>query len=495
VSDRAIGCVCDLARAHGTAFSPAQRLACHAATGAHRLSDADNALWRLLFAVDPLPHGTRAKQVTLIVGRQAGKSLFAAYATVFTALHPSAVVGMRPGESRHAILIAPTVRQASRLLKYVRDILRNVAPKMIAASRKDEIELRNGVTVAVWTARHAALRGLQIVSLVVDEAAHHFEVGPRAITDLISAARPAMAHVRNPVLLLITSPWAKAGAVFEAWRGRQSTAPALLCMQASSATFWPAFPKDVLEAEAKRDPENYRREYCAEFLDTIGCLFDSELLEACVVAGRKFLPSLKGVRYVGAIDAATVTDSFVVGIAHAHDGRLIVDQLHGWTPGAGKPLRLDKLIPDLADRLTAYHVQAVVGDQYSAAAMSELLSRHGIHYRQAAFTVQSKMDFYGALRERVNNSTIELLDHEPSLRELRQIERRALQGGAWRIEAPRGAGHHDDYADVLALLAFELRTSRHNRRAVFGQDSDYTPPGGRDLWLPLVPGQRMLREL
>lgn len=485
MNDRPIRCVCDLAAMHGTKFSPAQTLACHAITGRHRLDDAAGALWADLFAVDALPYGERARQVCLVVGRQAGKSLFAAYTVCFCALHPDATAGMRSGEVRHAILIAPTVRQASRLLKYVRDILRVVAPGSILADRKDEIELRNGVTIAVWTARHAALRGLQIVALVVDEAAHHFEVGPRAISDLISAARPAMAHVRNPITLLISTPWAKAGALFEEWRGRQSTAPESLVMHAPSATFWPAFPADVLEAEAKRDPENYRREYLAEFLDTIGCLFDAELLEACVIAGRKFLPPIEGVRYVGAIDAATVKDSFVVGVAHkSEDGRLIVDSLHGWEPGAGKPLRLDKLIPDLADRLKAYRVEVVVGDQYSAAAMSELLSRHGIQYRQAAFTIESKMRFYGALKERVSNNTIELLDHEASLRELRQIERRALQGGAWRIEAPRGAGQHDDYADVLALLSYELRTSRVKRETIASRDGDYELPGGRSLWQP-----------
>ena len=139
MTGRAINCICDVARAHGTTFSPAQRLACHAATGAHHLDAGDVALWRSLFAVDPLPYRTRAKQVTLLVGRQAGKSLFAAYATVYCALHPHATVGLRPGESRHAILIAPTTRQASRLLKYVRDILRSVAPQAILADRKDEI--------------------------------------------------------------------------------------------------------------------------------------------------------------------------------------------------------------------------------------------------------------------------------------------------------------------------------------------------------------------
>ena len=463
---QSIACVCDLARMHGTMFSPAQRLACHAVTGGHRLSDADKQLWSELFAVEPLPYRVRAKQVTLLVGRQSGKSLFAAYATVYCALHPAATSGLRPGESRHAILIAPTTRQATRLLKYTRDILRDVAPRAIKADRRDEIELRSGVTVAVWTAKHAALRGLQIVALVVDEAAHHHEVGPRALDDIIAAAHPAMSHVRNPLVLLISTPWAKAGSIYEAWRGRQSTAPEALCMQASSAAFWPSFPRDVLEAERKRDVENYRREYLAEFLDTIGCLFDAELLEACVVAGRRRLPPLRGPRYVGAIDAATVKDTFVVGVAHSDNGRLIVDHLHGWAPGAGKPLRLDKLLPDLADRLKPYGVSVVIGDQYSAAAMSELLSRHGIRYRQEAFTVQSKMDFYGALRERVNNNTIELLNHEPSLRELRQIERRALSGGAWRIEAPRGAGHHDDFADVLALLAHELRPSRHRSAIV-----------------------------
>ena len=69
--------------------------------------------------------------------------------------------------------------------------------------------------------------------------------------------------------------------------------------------------------------------------------------------------------------------------------------------------------------------------------------------------------------------TIELLDHPTSLRELRTLEATALPSGATRIEAPRGAGFSDDFADVHAILASELRPTVSVGHSAIGNPAEY----------------------
>jgi hypothetical protein len=80
---------------------------------------------------------------------------------------------------------------------------------------------------------------------------------------------------------------------------------------------------------------------------------------------------------------------------------------------------------------------------------------HGLTFEERTFTNQSKGDIYATLRSRIQDGTIELLDHRDSLRELRGLELENLPGGGTRIGHPRHG--HDDYADAMALAVSEAR--------------------------------------
>ena len=107
----------------------------------------------------------------------------------------------------------------------------------------------------------------------------------------------------------------------------------------------------------------------------------------------------------------------------------------------------------------------------------EVLAGVGLNYIEKTFTAQSKANIYAALRDAIVNQHIELLDHSESLRELRLLEASMLPSGGMRIQAPEGAGYHDDYADVLALLSHELRpkVSGGGIIAVGGRDDRLRP--------------------
>lgn len=144
-----------------------------------------------------------------------------------------------------------------------------------------------------------------------------------------------------------------------------------------------------------------------------------------------------------------------VTIAHLDSERraVIVDLLHGWQGSRKAPLKLGDVMPELKAICERYRIYTVLGDQFGAEPLKDAFTRYNLSYEERTFTNQSKADIYATLRSRVQDGTIELLDHEASLRELRALELENLPGGGLRIGHPRHG--HDDFADAIALAVSE----------------------------------------
>jgi hypothetical protein len=215
--------------------------------------------------------------------------------------------------------------------------------------------------------------------------------------------------------------------------------------------------REDLAREEAADPQNYRREFLAEWLtDVDQFLPDSDISIAVRTGIRELTPtdSLKG-SYFAAIDASSLTgrDRFVFGIGHrAAQGQsgvgLRLDLLRGWTR-AGVPQVCD----EVAALARTYGIRRIVADQHGYVFLRELMSQRGIELQQLAFTTRSKPEVFLDLKVGLAQGSIQLLDHPEALRELRLLESKRTSGGNYSISAPRGS--HDDYACVIALLAHE----------------------------------------
>ena len=334
------------------------------------------------------------------------------------------------------------------------------------------MELQFGVRIGIWAARGAHLRGLQPRLLLLDEACFLPAEGPRGDYELLEAVRPGMAMVPGAQTMTISSPWVEQGLVYDRFR-RRAELDGVVVFQAASWELNPHIPQGFLDRERERDPEYFKREYCGEFVGSITAYLPSEAVEACTVSGRTMLPPQKGIEYRAALDQTYKADTFVLAIAHRAEDRIVVDRLKGWRPGRGKPVRLDMLLPELQAELEPYRLKHVQGDQFAAVPFRELMRERGLWYEEKTFTNESKRDMYASLKDALISQRLELLDHTLSLRELRTLEARALPSGAVRIEAPRGAGFSDDYADALAILAHELRPSSYSLSCKVAGPNDY----------------------
>jgi hypothetical protein len=222
----------------------------------------------------------------------------------------------------------------------------------------------------------------------------------------------------------------------------------------------PTVSEKFLERERSRDPENYRREYEAEFTEAVSSFLPTEMIEQCVVEGRtELMPDTDEQYYVAAVDAAFKGDTFTLCIAHNDNEKenVVIDHLAGWQGSKEHPIRLGDVIPQIKEICSRYNVHYLKGDQFGAEPLRDAFERVGLTFEEYTFTNQSKANLYATLRTRIMDRAIELLDHPTSVRELRGLEVENLPGGGMRVRHARHARAHDDYADAIALAVFEAK--------------------------------------
>ncbi len=101
------------------------------------------------------------------VGRRGGKSRFAAALAVYLACFRDYRSVLAPGERGTVMLIAADRRQARVMRGYIQALVRLPALQgLVAASRREAISLRNGLTIEVHTASFRTVRGYTVVAAV-----------------------------------------------------------------------------------------------------------------------------------------------------------------------------------------------------------------------------------------------------------------------------------------------------------------------------------------
>ncbi|MBI3932394.1 MAG: hypothetical protein HY317_03185 [Acidobacteria bacterium] len=399
-------------------------------------------------------------EAACIVGTQSGKSNVAALVGVFEAAQ--AVMAGRRG--LYVPLIAQDLRGAQRaLLAYVREAVQasEVLRAEVARETADTLELAGGVSLGVYPCRPAAVRGIRAACVVVDELAFFIATDGRPTDrEMLRAVRSRVATTGGK-LLILSSPYAQAGALWELHRkhhGREDS-PTLV-WQATAPEMNPTLPADYLARMEAEDPEAYRSEVLGEFRAGISTLFDPEALEACVAEGVRERAPEDSPRpwYVSFVDAASGSgkDAFTAAVAHLVGERAVLDVVRAWRP----PFNPSGVIGEAADLLKRYGLRETTGDRYAPGFVSEGFRAAGITYHASE---RDRSALYLELLPAVNagRGRVELLDDAELLRELRGLERRRGTSGRDRVDHRPGA--HDDRANAAAgavVLCLEATRSR-----------------------------------
>ena len=187
-------------------------------------------------------------------------------------------------------------------MRYVNGLLDGcpMLARMVGNRTAESVELTNGVTIEVHTASFRSVRGYTVVSCVLDEVAFwRSDDSANPDREIVAALRPAMATVPGALLLAISSPYARRGCLWDAYRQHygQDGDPVLVWAAATRAMN-PTVPAHVVAHALAEDEAAARAEYLGEFRRDLEAFVAREALEACVVPGRLELPPVPGTRYV-----------------------------------------------------------------------------------------------------------------------------------------------------------------------------------------------------
>ena len=228
---------------------------------------------------------TAATEAWLVCGRRAGKSFILALVAVFLACCRDWLPYLGIGERGTIMVLAADRRQARIIMRYIKGLLRLVPmlARMIKVERQEAVDLSNRITVEVHTCSFRQRAATPVVAALLDELAFwRGEDSSNPDDEIINAIKPAMATIPSAMMLCASSPYARRGALWEAYHRYFGQAGGPLIWQASTRTMNPTVPQSFIDAEYDKDAISAEAEYGAQFRTDIESLYQREAVEAAV---------------------------------------------------------------------------------------------------------------------------------------------------------------------------------------------------------------------
>ena len=437
-------------------------------------------LGRQIFGpVDRFPPEAR-HVVAIVAGRAGGKTLvFSSLRLIHLAVTLD-LSALSPGESAYATIVSDDPRQRRQCYDYTLGAAQNhpdIAAMIEGEPGAEGFTLRrpDGKTVMVESVPPkrggGSLRARSFVFVALEEAAFFADADHVAnIDDSFRAAKARL--LPGAQVCLSSTPWDEAGLMYlefvenhpAPWcAGAHLTQPGrphrAIAAHAPTLLLRPA-AREMVEGEAARSPENSRREHGAQFIP-IGTsqMFDpiriAEAVDPTLRLGRP--TRADATRAVGA-DLGLVHDAAAAAaVERDPEGYAVLDYLEIFA--TAEKLLPSEVIDKMAGVAEAAGVDEVTGDSHAAPFMAEALWRRKIVFLQTPGGVTGNAELFGLTRDLLHERKLRLPNDPRLLQQLREVKKRPLPSGGFRVEQPRKAtGGHGDI--VSALVAAVWAASR-----------------------------------
>jgi hypothetical protein len=127
--------------------------------------------------------------------------------------------------------------------------------------------------------------------------------------------------------------------------------------------------------------------------------------------------------------------------------RYVLDVCRGIKP----PFDPSAVVKEFCALLKQYRCFSTVGDRYAGEWVREQFSQHGINYQHSE---RSKSELYLESLPLFSQDCVDLLDYQPLLRELQQLERRTARSGRDSVDhPPQGRDNHANAACGALVMA------------------------------------------
>jgi len=405
---------------------------------------------------------TPAKEAWLIVGRRGGKSLIASLTALYLTAFKDYSAYLAPGEIATAMVIATDRAQARVIMRYVNGFIDNIPmlAKMVKRRTEETIEFNNRTAIEVHSCSFRSVRGYTLCAVVADEIAFwRADDSANPDKEILAAVRPGLATIPGSMLIGISSPYARRGALYEAHKKHfGKDGDPVFVWNAPSLDMNPSLSPDVVAQAMEDDESSAKAEYLAQFRTDIESLIDRETINALVVPGRIGLPPVPRISYYAFVDpSGGSADSMTLAICHEANGKVIIDTLLEKKP----PFSPEDTVREFAGTLQAFGISEVVGDRYAGEWPREQFRKYGITYETSE---KNKSELYQAMLPVMNSGRVELPDNKRLISQLIGLERRTARGGRDTIDhAPHS---HDDLANAVAGAIAEATRERATVKVV-----------------------------
>jgi hypothetical protein len=415
------------------------------ASQGEQLTPDEERLFREVAERDPPTKPIR--QMWIIAGRRAGKdsvtSAIAAHAAAFFTGQDK----VRPGESPLVLCLAVDRKQATIVLKMVKELFRAtpLLKDMVTGETKESLELSNNVEIQVFSNDFKAIRGRTLLTAIYDECALWADdnsATPDAET--YAATIPGLMTLKG-TLIGISSPYRKSGLLFERWKKYYGVNdPNVLVIRAPSIVMNPTLDQFEIDEAIAENPAKFKAEYLSEWRSDLEGLFTAEAIEQCIIPGRLELQPAQQFNYIGFIDpSGGASDSMTIAIAHREKDIAVLDMIREAKP----PFNPSEVTEQFCAELRRYGIRYAKSDRYGAGWVAEQFAKNGV---TTVPSDKDKSSIYNNLVPAINSGKVELLDHPKMLAQLGSLEIRTSRGGRTTIDHPEGNSFHDDIANSAA---------------------------------------------
>jgi hypothetical protein len=387
----------------------------------------------------------------LVCGRRAGKSFMLALVAVFLATFKDWRSYLGPGEVGTIMIVATDRKQARTIMRFALGLLKASAMlrRQIEGVTRESIALKNDIIIEVHTASFRTVRGYTVCAALLDELAFWptDELASEPDTEVLAAVRPAMATVPGAMLLCASSPYARRGTLWHAYKKHfGKDGDPILVWQAPTRAMNPSVPQAFIDQHLADDPARAAAEYLAEFRTDIEAFVSRESVMQCVDVGVFERPKQHYKTYQAFTDpSGGSSDSFALAIGHKdlESKQLIVDAIRE----RRAPFNPTEVVQEFSQLCKSYGVSKVTGDHYAGSWPAEAFGKCGIRYEASA---KPKSALYGDLLAGLNGRRIMLLDHARLVSQLIGLECRTARSGKDSIDHVPGG--MDDVANCVAGL-------------------------------------------
>jgi hypothetical protein len=359
------------------------------------------------------------------------------------------------------------------------------------------------------------LRGFGNIVIILDEIAHFQNKGLSSGDEIYNAITPSSAAFsrKDPKtglplknkdgedslesrIILISSPLGRSGKFYEkfdlAMRGGMGSNN-ILAIQAPTWEINPTVPSSYYREKFHEDPVAFMTEHGAQFSDQVRGWIERESdLQACInPTARPKLSARPRMPHQMGIDVGLVNDGTSVSITHVEEDRIVHDYHETWFAGVDwretnphlethtvpysrdltsvERLDFDAIAELIVALSRKFHITSGLFDRWNGIPLEQALHKRGLRqFKSQFFTPDDRSKMFQTAKLFMYDKKLELYDfpipeiakqgatrHSALIAELLSLQAHQVSKNIVRVQAPEGAGYHDDMSDALVRAIWE----------------------------------------